>query len=275
VFKYTFGIQYIQKRGILMGLFSFLKGKAPEQKIPIPPSPGMPSRPQVPTPSFQPIQPDQAQRDAGQAKSFFSDEPDFSIPFKFDEEEKQSPSFPPAEEEFGQKKIRQVDDFGLPMSDELELPSFDVPKFKFMPSGDEKAEINRAIEDAERGKPLREISLPKKQEDRKKQKSVPEELPEIGEKARPSFMMPEEVEEPVELREIPKSKGPVFIRADNFLMVRKGVNSIKDNLKNMEDRLMNLNEIKSKQDADLDSWHSAVEAIQRKLVYVDKSLFEK
>jgi len=88
-------------------------------------------------------------------------------------------------------------------------------------------------------------------------------------------MIPEGIEEPVELREIPKVKGPVFMRADKFMNIKTGLNSIKDNLKNMETVFADMTEIKDKQDADIDVWHGAVESIQRKLVYVDKTLFEK
>ncbi|MCX6706947.1 MAG: hypothetical protein NT001_02290, partial [Candidatus Woesearchaeota archaeon] len=109
----------------------------------------------------------------------------------------------------------------------------------------------------------------------KKQHKQFEKLPEIRESFK-AERFPENVEEPVVLRELPRSsKGSVFISAERLMHVKKGISAMKDNAKNMEDMILNINEIKNKQDADLDEWHQSIEAVQRKLVYIDRTLFEK
>ena len=236
-----------------MGLFSFLTKKKPEGNIPVPPSPAafkidIPA-PRVPMGGIMPAaQPTPSPRPAFTGMEQMQERPS-----------SESITAP-----------RQVDDFGIPAKEEFELPDIEMPRFK-LPTTEEKAEISQAIE-SEKERPAKIPRLKIK----KVPVEVPEELPEIGAIPKtPRFMIPEGIEEPVELREIPKVKGPVFMRADKFMNIKTGLNSIKDNLKNMETVFADMTEIKDKQDADIDVWHGAVESIQRKLVYVDKTLFEK
>lgn len=252
-----------------MGLFSFLKGKKQAGAIPIPPSP--PSS--APKPVIYSTEPAE---EASQGQLFpqssirvisagdFPEKSDFGLP--------RSPS---AEEPI--KAPRFLDDFGIPSKDELELPEIDIPKFKF-PTQKEKMEIMVAIE-AEKEKPALKPMPPKSFPKPLKRKilfDVPEKLPELGEPiSAPKSNFPEEIEEPSEPVRIPKSKGHVFIKSDKFMLAKKTMTSVKDNMNDIDNIFIKMNEIKSKQDAELDAWHISVETVQRKLVYIDKTLFEK
>lgn len=255
-----------------MGLFSIFKRKKPEGKIPIPPSP--PGA--IPKPAFPEKKPETKPGDNPPMPP--SGQPEFpSIPVPKPSAEIKNSEKISLDEPM--KAPRQIDDFGIPMKEDFELPDIEMPRFKF-PSKDEKAEIKQAIESQKKPKEIPEelpgISEPESfYKPRPSAKTpIPEELPEIGEEPRPSWM-DDDVEEPIQLRDIPKSKGPVFMRGDMFMMMKKGISSVKDNLKNMEGAFTNIAEIKNKEEADIDVWHSSIEAIQRKLVYIDKTVFEK
>jgi hypothetical protein len=273
-------------------MFSFLKGKKSDAKLPLPPSPISSS-----LPAAQPVQQASSQQTLPDLK--FPSASDLSAPkeskdnsqsfavYNVEEPKKDDfsslgSSMPQKQESSGK---RQIDDFGIPVNEDLELPEINLPKFKF-PTVDEKDEIKKAIMNVEeqenfskpapRPAPRREA--PKKDFRKKEQKAF-EELPEIGETSREASKeeaFPENVDEPVVLRELPKaSKNAVFISAERLSHVKKGLSSMKDNAKNMEDMILNINEIKNKQDADLELWHASIETIQRKLVYIDRTLFEK
>ncbi len=285
-----------------MGLFSFLKKKKPEDKIPTPPSPPEAKGPEAqgkedvlkPLGSEGQAQPQQPPQPKGPSLSSKSQEPlsyeEIPAPrpaesMKEQQGMKEQPKQPqkPSEQ---LKAPRQVDDFGIPMKkEEFELPDVEMPKFKFSGSREEE-EVSKAIKGAGEGKAEpseKPAAKPKKKEE------IPHELPDIGEEGEKSGWeespaeeewqqvgseMPEGVEEP-ELKEISKAKGPVFMRSDNFMSVKKGLNNVKDSLKNTDNLFANMTEMKNKEDADLKTWHSSVEAMLRKMVYVDKTLFEK
>lgn len=268
-----------------MGLFSFLKKKKPEEKIPVPPSPpgeipkpvqpkssALPSSvppispsPAFPKPAGRPVAP------MGTPKPAFPG-PELSMRGVGGKTEPSGPMFPDipkpkssGKSSFDIEEPMHVDDFGIPEDEGMDLPDIETPKFAF-PAKRDKEEIKKAIEVTQKpGKnEMKDIE----------EEHVPEELPSLGEPAsHQSFE--EDVEEPFEMHNLKKSKGPVFVRSDRFMLIKKGLSHLKDNMKNVDNILAKINDIKNRQDADLDSWHSAVEAIQRKLVYIDKTVFEK
>ncbi|MFC1753149.1 hypothetical protein ACFL96_07105 [Thermoproteota archaeon] len=248
-----------------MGLFSFLKKKKPEEKIPTPPSPpgarpipsevGAP-KPIVPRPEMPPAQGSE----------------DIPAPRPIGEMKKGPQPIKP----------RQVDDFGIPSKgEELELPDIQFPT---MPSS-EKQEVEKAIKEKAEvpEEPADEIPAPEAPEieieEPESEISIeePEEIPSEAPEELPGLGEPKPEEkglETVALPELPKAEGSIFIRSDKFNLVKRGIVSLKDNLKVMDKVFTMMTEIKNKQDADVDAWHSSVEAIQRKLIYMDKTIFE-
>jgi len=82
----------------------------------------------------------------------------------------------------------------------------------------------------------------------------------------------EELEMPVVVKH---GEGPLFINLSGYKTVLLTVDDIRDHLKRANDRLADLNGIKSREDSALEAWHSSLENIQRKMIFIDRSLFEK
>jgi len=70
-------------------------------------------------------------------------------------------------------------------------------------------------------------------------------------------------------------QGPLFIKSENFQRVLGRIKTTKDRMKEFEDRVFSLNELKTKEEKKYSLWKSKLEDIQRKMIYVDKILFEK
>lgn len=68
--------------------------------------------------------------------------------------------------------------------------------------------------------------------------------------------------------------GPLFIKAENFQKVLGRIKNTKSVIKTFEDNIFKVNELRSKEDKKYALWKSKLEDIQRKLIYVDKALFE-
>ena len=126
---------------------------------------------------------------------------------------------------------QHVDDLGFGLSPQiqvirdekdqmmgLELPELEFPKLE-IPELEEK-EIKRAVQEESRPS-FRAERFPEKMTAKK----IPEELPELEAAAKiskPREAKPEliTIEEPIEMRPTPKSKGPVFIRSDQFKAIK-------------------------------------------------------
>lgn len=181
------------------------------------------------------------------------------------------PSLSKAEEK-AVKPPQHVDDLGsgfgmgaegLKMPEGLELPELEFPKLEIPPL--EEKEIRKAVE--EKARPVKIEIKPKK---------APARLPDIEkvpEPKKPEFEFAT-IEEPIELKPTPHVKGPVFIRSDQFKVIKANINGLRESLGKAEETLNNVTEIKNREDSEYEAWHSAAEAIQRKLLYIDKMLFE-
>lgn len=80
-------------------------------------------------------------------------------------------------------------------------------------------------------------------------------------------------EEPFE----PKKKlmrGPLFIRTDRFKTVLEDIELIKAKFKEEDDLFFRINDIKGVQDQKFEEFKKSLEDIQRKLLFIDRSLFE-
>ncbi len=89
------------------------------------------------------------------------------------------------------------------------------------------------------------------------------------------FDIPEKEE--IEIREEGKEilKRPLFVKSDNFRDVIDDINTIKSRIKESEYIVQSLNDIKNTRDKEFEKWRNNVEDIQRKLMGVDRMLFEK
>lgn len=93
--------------------------------------------------------------------------------------------------------------------------------------------------------------------------------PKEAEKERASL---EDLEAPVVIRH---GAGPLYMNLDGYKSVLLATEDVRDSLKRAGDRLTNLNSFKMREDSTLEAWQSSLENIQRKMVFIDRSLFER
>ena len=158
---------------------------------------------------------------------------------------------------------------------EKEFPPFEFKEGKPMPVGEEKLqewpkekehvlevpgfppleEKPRFVPKPPMKEPT-EIHLPKKE-------LIPKEEA-VGEK----------IEAVVREERKPLSKGPIYIRLDKFKETLKSVNIIRGDLKKSDEVLHNLIKSKEEKDRDFEKWHNIMDDIQKKLIFIEKTLFK-
>lgn len=70
------------------------------------------------------------------------------------------------------------------------------------------------------------------------------------------------------------SDMPVFVRIEDYKDVLDVINMIKNKVEEAKTTLAKINELKNQEDSELDLWHSTLAEVERKVDFVDKSLFE-
>ena len=74
--------------------------------------------------------------------------------------------------------------------------------------------------------------------------------------------------------ELDRSGMPVFVKVDQYKDVLDVMNMIKNKIEDAKETLGKINELKNEEDAELELWHTGLEEIERKVVFIDKVLFE-
>ena len=107
-------------------------------------------------------------------------------------------------------------------------------------------------------------------------------LREIGEKEfpRPEFQKIEVEEEPKEIEASPvkeekKVPNTIFVNVNTYRDALDCVNQIRNRVKDGENYLQRLDDIKNSKDKYFEQFRAKLEDLQRKNIYVDKSLFER
>ena len=72
-----------------------------------------------------------------------------------------------------------------------------------------------------------------------------------------------------------EEKGPIFVRAERFRDILTGTNTIKNNLKIASQSIAKLNEIDASRDKVLEKWRNVMMDLQKKLIFIDKTLFKR
>lgn len=128
--------------------------------------------------------------------------------------------------------------FSKKRSEELELPKFpDLPEEPSFPSYEP--------EFADKEESPDEFGIPQRNE-------------------RPMF-------EPVERRSIEK---PVFVKIEQYREALDNIEAIKTKVREAEELLSRLDQLRSQEDKELQNWHENIGRIKDKLLSVDKKLFE-
>ena len=72
-----------------------------------------------------------------------------------------------------------------------------------------------------------------------------------------------------------EAKGPIYIRIDRFRNILSGTSDIKNNLKTASESITKMDEIDENRDKVFDKWHNIMMDLQKKLIFVDKTLFKR
>ena len=70
------------------------------------------------------------------------------------------------------------------------------------------------------------------------------------------------------------AKGPIFMRVDKFKNVLRNISEIRGGLKVSNEILSKLNEMDANAEKDFEKWKNVLTDLQKKLVFVDKTLFK-
>jgi len=160
------------------------------------------------------------------------------------------------------KKKKEEDTLPEPPASDLDIPPAppgipdNVPDFPVIKTEEYPVE-KEVIKQANEEKKVRPIILPEPKESH-------------------FFQHDEEEAPPVpmsHMSEIPDR--PVFLKSKKFQQTLGRILTTRKLLKHAGDHLVEINEIKNKEEKEYTLWKSKLEDIQRKLIYVDKLLFEE
>ena len=72
-----------------------------------------------------------------------------------------------------------------------------------------------------------------------------------------------------------KSKGPIYVRIERFRDILSNTNTIKNNLRIASQSIERLAEIDENGERVFGKWHDTMMDMQKKFIFVDKSVFKK
>ncbi|MBN1503152.1 hypothetical protein JW930_06405 [Candidatus Woesearchaeota archaeon] len=98
----------------------------------------------------------------------------------------------------------------------------------------------------------------------------PLELGELEEKYLGKSLLP--LDEEIEVRK--HLKKPLYVRTDDYRRILENFLYIKDTLKESEERIYRLENLKKNADLEYKYYKNSVEDIQRKLIYIDRTIFQ-
>lgn len=67
---------------------------------------------------------------------------------------------------------------------------------------------------------------------------------------------------------------PVFVRIEDYNEVLDVMNMVKSKIKEAKETLGKINELKNAEDSEVELWKTNLEEVERKVDFVDKTLFE-
>ena len=67
---------------------------------------------------------------------------------------------------------------------------------------------------------------------------------------------------------------PVFVKINDYKDVLEVVGLLNDKLEKAKEAMARINELKNEEDTELELWQAELDEIERKLDFVDKSLFK-
>lgn len=67
---------------------------------------------------------------------------------------------------------------------------------------------------------------------------------------------------------------PIYVRIEEYKDVLDVINMLKNKIKEAKETLNRINALKNEEDAELEKWENGLEAVERKIEFVDKVMFE-
>ncbi len=198
-------------------------------------------------------------------------EPDFGIPEMPD---KLQPS--PAPEAPIQKNMppaNPMEHSPIPMH-KAPAPKPEFPTIPEMPSADDIPDNIPPLE----GLPEAPKFTPEPKVERHHPQTTPEQhFPEM-----PSMMQNYEIEQPLAADFMPEERhtvkknidGPMFIRTDKFRQIIEHIEHVRSKFTSEDDTFSRISDVKNSQDQKYEEFRQNLEDIQRKLLFIDRSLFE-
>jgi len=190
------------------------------------------------------------------------------------------PPAPPPLEGFEENlELPEFPDFGEKISAPEEMPTFEFPEEK-TPSKEEAIPEFPAFPEME--EEPRTFIQPKAT-------AIPEPAPMLSQ-SMPLPQAPEE-EQPMPANIYPKmerrlfahekrllrerpSARTIYVRVDNFKAALGNINIVRSDLRKSEEALAKLENMKNAKDKSLDKMKSLLDDLQKKLIFIDKTLFE-
>jgi len=83
------------------------------------------------------------------------------------------------------------------------------------------------------------------------------------------------MDRPIHFKLHEEVRKPLFIKTDQFRDAKKSVGIMKSKLNEADEITYRMDNLKEDQDSQLELFHKKIEDVQRKLVYIDKTIFEK
>ena len=72
-----------------------------------------------------------------------------------------------------------------------------------------------------------------------------------------------------------KEGTPIFVKIEGYKDVLDTINAIKMKITDAKDVLSQLSDLKAQEDAEIENWKSELEDVERKMNFIDSSLFEE
>ena len=71
-----------------------------------------------------------------------------------------------------------------------------------------------------------------------------------------------------------RKEMPVYVKVDDYKDVLDIIEVIKEKISEAKEVMQKLNDLKNAEDTELDVWNSEIEEVERKVAFIDRSLFE-
>jgi len=71
-----------------------------------------------------------------------------------------------------------------------------------------------------------------------------------------------------------RGETPVFVKVDEYKELLDVIGLVKTKIKESREIMGRINQLKNEEDSELELWKNEIEEVERKVDFIDKSLFE-